>query len=112
VIKEFDKESHLKTNGTLTTIGYYIANQIFIQIILIKGVNYLHKQKVPLIHRDLKAANILLEKFEVNGICFKIADIGLIVIHKYSEQSHAIDKGTSEYIAPETFTNKKYDIKV
>ncbi len=42
VIKEFDKESHLKTNGTLTTVGYYIASQIFIEIL--EGVNYLHKQ--------------------------------------------------------------------
>jgi hypothetical protein len=41
VIKEFDIELHLKTNGTLTTVGYYIASQIFIQIL--KGVNHLHK---------------------------------------------------------------------
>ncbi len=54
---------------------------------------------------------ILLEKSEVKGICFKVADIGLIVIHKYSEQSHAMDKGTSENMVPEDFTDEKYDTK-
>jgi hypothetical protein len=38
VIKEFDNESHLKTDGILTTVGYYIASQIF--ILILKGVNY------------------------------------------------------------------------
>jgi hypothetical protein len=42
VIKEFDKESNLKTNGTLTTVSYYIEIQIFIQIL--EGVNYLQKK--------------------------------------------------------------------
>jgi serine/threonine protein kinase len=48
VIKEFDKDSHLKSNATLTPVGYYIANQIFIQIL--EGVNYLHTRNPPLIH--------------------------------------------------------------
>jgi hypothetical protein len=109
VIDQFDKESHLKTNGTLTPVDYYIASQIFIQIL--EGVNHLHKQNPPLIHRDLKPDNILLKKDEVKGFCVKIADIGLMAIHKCSEQSHSIDKGTPKYMAPEVITNKKYDMK-
>jgi hypothetical protein len=109
VIKEFDEESYLKTNGTFTTAGYYIASQIFIQIL--EGVNYLHKQNPPLIHRDLKPANILLKKSDSKGNFVKIADFGLIAIHKFSEQSHTIDKGTPKYMAPEVINNKKYDKK-
>jgi alpha-tubulin suppressor-like RCC1 family protein len=109
VTKEFDKESHFKTSGTLTPVGYYIASQIFIQIL--KGVNHLHTQNPPLIHRDLKPANILLKKDEDKGVCVKIADIGLAVIHKYSEQSHTLDKGTPKYMAPEVIKDKKYDTK-
>jgi serine/threonine protein kinase len=109
VIKEFDKESHLKTNGTLTTVGYYIASRIFIQIL--KGVNHLHKQNPSLIHRDLKPANILLKMSEAKGLCVKIADFGLIAVHKYSGQSHTLDKGTNNYMAPEVIKNKKYDMK-
>ncbi|HEY6438133.1 MAG TPA: hypothetical protein VIY47_16195, partial [Ignavibacteriaceae bacterium] len=49
VIEEFDNESHLKTNGMLTKVGYYIASNIFLQVLV--GVNHLHKQNPPLIHR-------------------------------------------------------------
>jgi serine/threonine protein kinase len=120
----------LKSTESLTAIGYYIASQIFIQIL--KGVNHLHKQNPPLIHRDLKPANILLKVGPPNinweyilsnkeakstfrlGIrfCVKIADIGLAVIHKYSGESHTMDRGTPEYTAPEVRDGKKYDTKV
>jgi serine/threonine protein kinase len=106
VIKEFDKEPHLKTNGTLTTLGYYIASQIFIQIL--EGVNHLHKQNPPLIHRDLKLANILLKKSDQKEFCVKIADFGLIAIHDFPEKSNTEDKGTTKYMAPEVRDSKKY----
>jgi hypothetical protein len=109
IIDEFNREKYLKTNETLTTVGYYIASQIFIQIL--KGVNYLHTQNEPLIHRDLKPANILLTKCDRKGFCVKIADFGLTTIHKFSEQSHTMLTGTPRFMAPEVFNNKKYDTK-
>jgi serine/threonine protein kinase len=109
VTKEI-KDSHLKTNGTLTPVGYYIASRIFIQIL--EGVNHLHKQNPPLIHRDLKPANILLKKDKAKGFCVKIADFGLVAIHYFHEQSHTSDKGTTKYMAPEVIDGKKYDTKV
>jgi serine/threonine protein kinase len=60
VTNEFDKDSNLKSNRTLTTVGYYIATKIFLQIL--KGVNHLHKQNPSIISRDLKPANILLKR--------------------------------------------------
>jgi WNK lysine deficient protein kinase len=109
VIKELTNDSLLKTTKSLTRIGYYIASKIFIQIL--EGVNHLHKQNPPLIHRDLKPANILLKKDEAKGFRVKIADIGLAVIHKYSKQSHTLDKGTPKYMAPEVVKDKKYNTK-
>jgi WNK lysine deficient protein kinase len=112
VIKEFKDDSILKSTESLTTIGYYIASQIFIQIL--EGVNHLHKQNPPLIHRDLKPDNILLKKDEAKsnrkGLCVKIADFGLIAIHEYFGQSHTSDKGAVKYMAPEVY-NKEYDTK-
>jgi serine/threonine protein kinase len=67
VINEFDKDFNLKTGGTLTIIGYYIASQMFIEIL--KVVNHLHKQNPPLIHRDLKPVNILFKKCESKVFC-------------------------------------------
>ncbi len=109
VINEFDKESHLKTNETLTIVGYYMASNIFLQIL--EGVDYLHKRNPPLIHRDLKPANILLKNDEEKGFCVKIADFGLIAIHNFSEQLHTLDKGTPKYTAPEVINSRKYNTK-
>jgi hypothetical protein len=33
VINEFNDESHLKTNGMLAIVGYYIASKVFLQIL-------------------------------------------------------------------------------
>jgi hypothetical protein len=109
VIKELTNDSILKSTRSLTTIGYYIASQIFIEIL--EGVNYLHKQSPPLIHRDLKPKSILLKKHSAKGFCIKIAGFGLMAIHKFSEQSHTIDMGTPKYTAPEVINSKKYDTK-
>jgi serine/threonine protein kinase len=109
VIKELSNDSILQSTESLTTKGYYIASQIFIQIL--EGVNHLHKQNPPLIHRDLKPDNILLKKDEAKGLCIKIADFGLMAIHEFSEQSHTQDKGTPKYMAPEVIHNKKYNTK-
>jgi serine/threonine protein kinase len=109
VINELKNDSILKTSETLTTIGYFIVSQIFIQIL--KGADYLHKQNPPLIHRDLKPANILLKKCDRKGFCIKIADFGYMTLHKFSDQSHSKDKGTPKYTAPEVISGKKYDIK-
>jgi serine/threonine protein kinase len=109
VIKELTKDSILKSTESLTTIGYYIASQIFIEIL--EGVNHLHKQNPPLINRDLKPANILLKKCDQKGFCVKIADFGLMAIKKFSEKSQTKDKGTPKYTAPEVVDSKKYDTK-
>jgi serine/threonine protein kinase len=85
----------------------HIASQIFIEIL--EGVNYLHKQNPPLIHRDLNPANILLKKSDSKGICVKIADFGLI--HEFSEQSHTSDKVTVKYMAPKVMISRKYNTK-
>ncbi len=109
VISEFKNDSKLKTPEVLTTIGYYIASQIFIQVL--EGVNYLHTRVKAIIHRDLKPDNILLKQHEGNVLCVKIADFGLIATHHSPGQSHTNDKGTARYTAPEVINSTKYDTK-
>jgi len=48
-----------------------------------KGMNYLHTFNPPIIHRDLKSLNILVD----NGFCTKIADLGCFGIAKCSHDN-------------------------
>jgi hypothetical protein len=108
-MNEIDSDPNMKIFGILTTLGYFLTSQIFIQ--LLECVDYLHTQNPPLIHCDLKPSNILLKNDKSSGRFVKLTDFGLMVIHKYSKQSHFFDKGTPKYMAPEVINNRKYNTK-
>jgi serine/threonine protein kinase len=52
-----------------------------------------------------------LKKCDQKGFCVKIADFGLMAIHKYLGQSHSLDTGTLKYMVPEVESNEEYDTK-
>ncbi|XP_066997495.1 interleukin-1 receptor-associated kinase 4 isoform X3 [Anabrus simplex] len=70
-----------------------------------QGILYLHTAyEKPLIHRDIKSANILLDQNFVP----KLGDFGLVRLGVSGQQSHSIALtstvfGTSAYMAPEAF---------
>jgi tRNA A-37 threonylcarbamoyl transferase component Bud32 len=74
ICKELDQNN---VKG-VTVIGAIIASEIFNQIL--EGVNYLHTQEPPIIHRDLKLSNILLANISKGNIV-KLSDFGLSVPH-------------------------------
>ncbi|KAL6264091.1 hypothetical protein P5V15_004170 [Pogonomyrmex californicus] len=76
-----------------------------------KGLAFLHKSKV--IHRDLKAGNVLLTM--AGGV--KLADFGVSAKNKHTLQKHDTFIGTPYWMAPEvvlceTFRDNPYDFKV
>ncbi len=108
-----DSDLYRNTSLNLTLLGYYIASKIFIEIL--EGVNYLHKENI--IHRDLKPDNILF-KLDADGVNFvKIADFGLVAIHKtadkarnkFAESQHTIGIGAGRYAPDEKKYGRKYD---
>jgi tRNA A-37 threonylcarbamoyl transferase component Bud32 len=107
VMNEIHNEFYIEGENILSPIGYYLASEIFID--LLRAVLCLHQNKI--IHRDLNPSNILLKKEENGDISVKIADFGLSVLHEFSEQSHSKDKGTPLYMAPEVLNKKNYDTK-
>lgn len=65
---------------------------------ILKGLTYLHSQKPPVIHRDLKCDNIF-----VNGNTgeIKIGDLGLATVLQQPTARSVI--GTPEFMAPELY---------
>jgi hypothetical protein len=109
-LDEFIDRLHIdpitKMNGALTPIGYYVASQVFIEIL--ESINYLHK--FNLIHRDLNPNNIMLKRDLMSERFIKIVDFGLMAIHCFTEQPHSGDKGQVKFMAPEVDSNH-YDTR-
>lgn len=75
------------------------------------GLQHLHRNKI--IHRDLKAGNVLLTM--EGGV--KLADFGVSAKNKHTLQKHDTFIGTPYWMAPElvlceTFRDNPYDYKV
>ncbi|KAK8522245.1 hypothetical protein V6N13_115220 [Hibiscus sabdariffa] len=69
-----------------------------------KGMNYLHQNDI--IHRDLKAANLLMDENEA----VKVADFGVARVKAQSGVMTA-ETGTYRWMAPEVIEHKPYDHK-
>jgi serine/threonine protein kinase len=108
VLKTLDQELNRKRSEIMTSVGYYISSELFIEIL--EGVDYLHSLKPQIIHRDLKPNNVLITD-GMNGRFVKIADFGLATFHEFDGQSHTKYKGTVRYAAPEVMSSRKYDTK-
>ncbi|XP_042042345.1 serine/threonine-protein kinase CTR1-like isoform X1 [Salvia splendens] len=75
-----------------------------------KGMNYLHKHNPPIVHRDLKSPNLLVDiKFTV-----KVCDFGLSRFKANTFLSSKSAAGTPEWMAPEVLrdepSNEKSDV--
>ncbi|KAM2008949.1 hypothetical protein ACFX16_003790 [Malus domestica] len=69
-----------------------------------KGMTYLHQNNI--IHRDLKAANLLMDENEV----VKVADFGVARVNSQSGVMTS-ETGTYRWMAPEVIQHKPYDHK-
>ncbi|KAK4378178.1 hypothetical protein RND71_000040 [Anisodus tanguticus] len=78
-----------------------------------RGLEYLHSQTPPIIHRDVKSSNILL-----SDDCHpQLSDFGAAVVHQETQQDSAFVKpinvvGTFGYLAPEYIMYGKVDEKI
>ncbi|KAI8563140.1 hypothetical protein RHMOL_Rhmol03G0089700 [Rhododendron molle] len=75
-----------------------------------KGMNYLHNRNPPIVHRDLKSPNLLVDrKYTV-----KVCDFGLSRLKANTFLSSKSAAGTPEWMAPEVLrdeqSNEKSDV--
>ncbi|KAI7754178.1 hypothetical protein M8C21_012596, partial [Ambrosia artemisiifolia] len=67
-----------------------------------KGMNYLHKRNPPIVHRDLKSPNLLVDQ----NYTVKVADFGLSRLKANTYLSSKSGAGTPQWMAPEVLSNE------
>lgn len=67
-----------------------------------RGMNYLHTCRPPVIHRDLKSPNLLVDK----DLTIKVCDFGLSRVRHTTVLSTKSQAGTPEWTAPEVLQGK------
>ena len=96
--------SKLLRSNTLQTLGWAKRQEIGVGVAC--GVDFLHSQSPPVIHRDLKSANVVLSESLVPKIC----DFGLSsFIPGYLADAQANKmRGTPKYMAPELILTDQF----
>jgi len=72
-----------------------------------RGMVYLHSGTPPVLHRDLKSANILLDESYNPKVC----DFGLSRLQSAAGASMTGNCGTVQWMAPEVLANQRYNEK-
>lgn len=110
--QEVNFVTEILSSGTLKSfiskvqvIRWKIAKRWALQIL--NGLDYLHSQNPPVIHRDLKCDNIF-----INGTSgdLRIGDLGLSTVHRTGRVLSVL--GTPEFMAPDMYEEHSYDEKV
>ncbi|KAL0484907.1 serine/threonine-protein kinase CTR1 [Acrasis kona] len=71
------------------------------------GMSYLHNKEPPLIHRDLKPHNILVDK---DVTCAKVCDFGISKFCEGPDRNTKGRVGTNGFIAPEVLDGENYNM--
>eukprot|EP00002_Diphylleia_rotans_P035707 TRINITY_DN781_c0_g1_i10.p1 TRINITY_DN781_c0_g1~~TRINITY_DN781_c0_g1_i10.p1 ORF type:complete len:2527 (-),score=625.44 TRINITY_DN781_c0_g1_i10:128-7708(-) len=101
--------SELMLHGTLFDVLHDRGKDISVQLRthfmydIVKGMNYLHSSNPPILHRDLKSLNVLVD----DRFRLKVSDFGLSTLQGASKKSETIT-GSLQWLAPEVLVGQDY----
>ncbi|KAL0393326.1 UNVERIFIED_CONTAM: putative serine/threonine-protein kinase SIS8 [Sesamum radiatum] len=81
--------------------------RIHMALDIARGMNYLHHLNPPIIHRDLKSSNLLVDR----NWTVKVGDFGLSRLKNETYLTTKSGKGTPQWMAPEVLRNDPADEK-
>ncbi|CAI9776196.1 unnamed protein product [Fraxinus pennsylvanica] len=81
--------------------------RIHMALDIARGINYLHRFNPPIVHRDLKSSNLLVDK----NWAVKVGDFGLSRLKHETYLTTKTGKGTPQWMAPEVLRNEPSDEK-
>ncbi|KAG6433651.1 hypothetical protein SASPL_105266 [Salvia splendens] len=81
--------------------------RIHMALDIARGMNYLHHHNPPIVHRDLKSSNLLVDR----NWTVKVGDFGLSRLKNETYLLTKTGKGTPQWMAPEVLCNEPADEK-
>ncbi|XP_075097161.1 uncharacterized protein LOC107793547 isoform X1 [Nicotiana tabacum] len=81
--------------------------RIHMALDIARGMNYLHHLNPPIVHRDLKSSNLLVDK----NWTVKVGDFGLSRLKHETYLATKTGKGTPQWMAPEVLRSEHSDEK-
>ncbi|XP_047941918.1 serine/threonine-protein kinase EDR1-like isoform X3 [Salvia hispanica] len=79
-----------------------IRRRLRIALDVARGMNYLHHRNPPIVHRDLKSSNLLVDK----SWNVKVGDFGLSKLKHSTFLTARSGRGTPQWMAPEVLRNE------
>lgn len=84
------------------TPGLDIRRRVRMALDVARGMNYLHHLNPPIVHRDLKSSNLLVDR----NWSVKVADFGLSRMKHDTYLKTMSGRGTPQWMAPEVLRNE------
>lgn len=103
IVSEFmPRGSLLRVLRRATTKQLPLLRRLRMALDAARGVHYLHSCSPPIVHHDLKSANLLVDK----NWNVKVADFGLSKLKHTAQMSAKSGRGTPQWMAPEVLRSE------
>lgn len=102
IVSEFLPRGSLFRLLQRNTPGMDWKRRVRMALDIARGMNYLHHLNPPIVHRDLKSSNLLVDK----NWTVKVGDFGLSRLKNATFLTAKSGKGTPQWMAPEVLRNE------